>query len=267
MLSLRLPGLFIVLSLSLALSACGGSGSDTDSTAPVPDESTSGDDGTGADPAGSDGDTDGDPGEGSDGTDEGNSDNGSGSDTAPDADNRAPEIGGSPASEVMENADYRFTPTASDPDGDELSFTIENRPDWAQFDSRTGTLSGTPNYTHVGTTSGIVISVTDGALVAALGAFDVTVIDDGIGNGSAEISWTPPTTRSDGSPLTDLEGYRIHYGQDSGDYSETVEVGSGITSHVIEQLDKGEWFFAMTALDSEEVESDFSMEVSKAIDY
>ncbi|SCZ53444.1 fibronectin type III domain-containing protein [Thiohalomonas denitrificans] len=189
-----------------------------------------------------------------------------GSDTESEPVNSAPEISGTPPTEVTENSEYRFTPTASDPDGDELSFGIENHPAWAQFDSATGTLSGTPGSTDVGTTSGIVISVTDGALTSALDAFDLVVNDDGTANGSAAISWTPPTTRTDGSALTDLAGYRLRYGQSSGDYSETVEIGAGVTSYVLEQLDQGQWYFTMTALDSEGLESEFSEEGQKTIE-
>ncbi|WP_303906937.1 fibronectin type III domain-containing protein [Thiohalomonas denitrificans] len=180
--------------------------------------------------------------------------------------NSAPEISGTPSTEVTENSEYRFIPTASDPDGDALSFSIANRPAWARFDGATGSLSGTPGSTDVGTTSGIVISVTDGALVTALDAFDLTVNDSSIANGSAAISWTPPTTRTDGSVLTDLAGYRLRYGQNSGDYSEMVEFGAGITSYVIEQLNQGRWYFTMTALDGNGLESEFSEEGQKRIE-
>ena len=92
-------------------------------------------------------------------------------------------------------------------------------------------------------------------------------IHEDFGNGSVEISWTPPTTRNDGSTLTDLAGYRIYYGHKPGDYSEMVEVGSGVTSHIIERLGKGQWYFTLTALSSRGLESGFSYEGAKAIEY
>ncbi len=275
MFSLRWLGLFVVLSTTVVLSACGGGG-DTPLDS-VPSEPIS-EDGSGTEPAGLDGDGTSDT-DGTDGTesasgevqDPESSDSDSATDEAdvadPDPVNRAPEISGTPSTEVTENSEYQFTPTASDADGDDLFFRIENRPTWAQWDDKTGTLSGTPDYTDVGTTNGVVISVTDGVLTTALEAFDLTVIGDGIGNGTAAISWTPPTTRTDGSALTDLSGYRIHYGQQSGEYSEIVEVGPGNTAHVIEQLDQGQWYFTMTALDGEGLESEFSEEDQKLIAY
>ncbi|WP_156420244.1 DUF4347 domain-containing protein, partial [Rheinheimera sp. EpRS3] len=91
--------------------------------------------------------------------------------------NSAPEISGTPATTVEQGSEYLFTPTASDIDaGTTLQFSIANKPSWATFDTTTGTLSGTPVKEHVGTTSNIVISVSDGELSASLAAFNIEVI-------------------------------------------------------------------------------------------
>ncbi|WP_188959311.1 putative Ig domain-containing protein, partial [Shewanella ulleungensis] len=50
-----------------------------------------------------------------------------------------------------------------------------NKPTWASFNSANGQLSGTPTNTDVGTTAGIVISVSDGNISTALTAFSITV--------------------------------------------------------------------------------------------
>ena len=89
--------------------------------------------------------------------------------------NDAPTITGTPAITVDEDSAYSFTPTAADPDGDALTFSIANKPSWATFDTATGTLSGTPGNADVGTTGGIVITVSDGDLAVTLPAFTVTV--------------------------------------------------------------------------------------------
>ena len=92
------------------------------------------------------------------------------------APNTAPVISGSPATQVTAGQSYAFSPAASDADGDRLSFSVSNKPAWASFDTASGRLSGTPGSTHVGTTSGIVISVSDGqASAAALPAFAIEV--------------------------------------------------------------------------------------------
>jgi hypothetical protein len=58
--------------------------------------------------------------------------------------NRAPVISGTPATSVTRDDRYFFAPAASDPDGDMLTFSIDNQPAWAAFDNSTGTLTGTP---------------------------------------------------------------------------------------------------------------------------
>ncbi len=93
--------------------------------------------------------------------------------------NDPPTIAGAPATSVNEDTAYSFVPVASDPDaGDTLTFSIANKPVWATFDPATGTLSGTPTNADVGTTTGIVITVTDAAgASASLPPFDLTVIN------------------------------------------------------------------------------------------
>jgi hypothetical protein len=73
---------------------------------------------------------------------------------------------------------YSFQPIASDPDGNALTFSIANKPVWATFSTSTGLLTGTPTLAQAGTTSSIVISVSDGALSASLAAFNLTVVGD-----------------------------------------------------------------------------------------
>lgn len=89
--------------------------------------------------------------------------------------NQVPIFAGVPATEVNEGSFYQFTPTAFDPEGDGLSFFIQNQPDWASFNFATGELQGTPGAGDIGTTQNIVIGVSDGASVQELAAFDIIV--------------------------------------------------------------------------------------------
>ena len=82
---------------------------------------------------------------------------------APGPTNQPPTISGSPATSVTVAQAYSFTPSASDPDGQALTFSIVNKPSWAAFNTSTGRLSGTPAAANAGTYSGIAISVSDGA--------------------------------------------------------------------------------------------------------
>ncbi|MEM9387504.1 MAG: putative Ig domain-containing protein [Pseudomonadota bacterium] len=96
----------------------------------------------------------------------------------PGATNNAPQIAGAPtATGVPEGDSFAFTPTASDADGDTLTFSISNAPAWATFDAATGALTGTPSTSDAGTYAGITISVSDGTTDAELAPFDITVLD------------------------------------------------------------------------------------------
>ncbi|MBN1958029.1 MAG: tandem-95 repeat protein [Desulfuromonadales bacterium] len=89
--------------------------------------------------------------------------------------NRPPTISGSAVSSVMATTAYQFVPTAGDPDGDSLTFSIENKPSWAVFDADSGALSGTPDMGQTGTYPGITITVSDAAAATSLPAFAIEV--------------------------------------------------------------------------------------------
>ena len=180
------------------------------------------------------------------------------------ATNRPPVISGSPATSATVAQAYSFTPSASDPDGQALTFSIVNKPSWATFNTSTGRLSGTPAAANAGTYSGIAISVSDGAATASLPSFTVTVQQ--IQLGSATIRWTPPTQNTDNSPLTNLRGYRIYYGTSSGNLSQVLDLpNAGLSSGVVENLSPGTWYFAVTSYNASNVESDRSNVTSKTI--
>ena len=182
----------------------------------------------------------------------------------PPAGNSPPTISGQPSSEVVAGAAYDFRPSASDPDGDSLTYSVQNKPGWANFNGNSGRLSGTPTAGNVGSYSNILIRVSDGAASASLPGFAVNVVQ--AGNGSATLSWVPPTTRSDGSALVNLDGYKVLYGRATGDYNNLITLNNpGLTAYVVESLASGKWFFAMTAFDANGMESNRSAEASKTI--
>ncbi len=94
--------------------------------------------------------------------------------------NDPPVISGSPLTTVNINQAYSFTPTASDPDNDPLTFTIENKPQWASFSSSTGALTGTPSDSDVGTYANITITVSDGRGGSDSLTFNVEVVSDNL---------------------------------------------------------------------------------------
>jgi hypothetical protein len=178
--------------------------------------------------------------------------------------NHAPTISGSAVSSVTAGNAYSFAPTASDVDGDTLTFSVSNLPAWASFNSTTGRISGTPSAAQVGTYSNIVITVSDGKVSASLPAFSIAVTQ--ISLGSATLSWVPPTQNTDGSQLADLAGYRVYYGTSAAALSQTVSLGNaGLTSYVVQNLSPGTYYFAVAAYNASGVESAQSSVVSKTI--
>jgi hypothetical protein len=178
--------------------------------------------------------------------------------------NRAPTLSGSAVMTAMAGRPYSFQPTASDPDGDTLTFSIAGKPTWATFDPASGTLHGTPTDANVGIYAGIVISVSDGKLATSLPAFAITVSP--APTRSVTLNWTAPTLNVDGTALVDLAGYTISYGTTSRQYVTSVKLtGAGATTVVIEGLAPGTWYFAVKAFNAVGKESGYSGEVIAAL--
>jgi hypothetical protein len=178
--------------------------------------------------------------------------------------NRAPVISGSPVRSVNAGSGYSFRPTASDPDGNTLTYSIANRPSWATFNTSTGQLSGVPSASQVGSYGNITISVSDGRATASLAAFSISVVD--VSNGGAQLSWTPPTTNTDGSALSNLAGYRISYGTSSAALTQTIQVANpGVTNYTIGNLSPGTYYFSVRAYTSNGTESSNSNVSAKVV--
>jgi hypothetical protein len=182
------------------------------------------------------------------------------------ATNRPPVLSGTPPTSVTAGNAYSFRPTGSDPEGRTLTWSITNRPSWATFNTSTGALTGTPTAAQVGTYSGIAISASDGTNRTSLPSFNIAVNAAGSSGGTATLSWTPPTSNTNGSTLSDLAGYRIYYGTSSSNLSRTIQVANaGVTNYVVPDLSAGTWYFAVRAYSSAGGESANSNVASKTI--
>ena len=178
--------------------------------------------------------------------------------------NSAPSISGSPASEVTVGNRYTFTPSANDPDGDVLTFSVSGLPSWASFNESNGALSGTPGDAHIGSYSNITISVSDGGGDVSLQPFSITV--QAISLGSVTLRWDAPTSNEDGSTLTDLAGYKIYWGTDPGIYTNAVTIDNpSVTTYVVNNLSPGEYEFAATSFNTSGVESTYSNRATKVV--
>jgi hypothetical protein len=75
------------------------------------------------------------------------------------------------------------------------------------------------------------------------------------------LSWDAPNTNADGTPLTDLSGYKIYYGTSSHNYSTAIDVGN-VTEYMVGNLENVVvYYFAVTAYDTSGNESEYSNEV------
>jgi hypothetical protein len=183
--------------------------------------------------------------------------------TATNAPGSGPTISGRPITSINVGSAYAFRPTVSNTNGGALTFSIQNKPVWATFDTTSGEPTGTPGAADAGTYANIIISVSDGQKRASLPAFTLTVQQ--ISNGTVTLDWTAPTENTDGTVLSNLGGYRVRYGTTAGNLTQSVELANaGLTSYVVSNLSSGTWFFGVSAYSTTGVESSLSGVVSQA---
>jgi hypothetical protein len=88
------------------------------------------------------------------------------------------------------------------------------------------------------------------------------------GTGSLTLNWIAPVARADGAPLSlaDIDGFRIHYGKSTGNYTNHVNVADGTAQKVIlNNLVVGTYYIVMTTYDINGLESSYSMVVRKTV--
>ncbi len=183
----------------------------------------------------------------------------------PEPANSPPVIAGAPDTALLVGQAWSFTPTAQDSDGDNLNFSVLGAPGWLNFNAATGQLWGTPGDANVGSYPDIRIAASDGEATIQLPAFTLTVTAPQPVTGSASLSWQAPILHEDGSALTAINGYRIYYGRDSGNLEQIITVGGGLTSYVIDNLEQGTWYFAISAVDGTGGEGERTGLISKTI--
>ena len=177
-----------------------------------------------------------------------------------------PSISGTPPTSVKAGAPYSFQPTASGPAGMSLSFSVQNKPAWANFSIATGQLTGTPSSTQAGSYSNIVVSVSDGQASSALAPFTISVAGTTSTTGSATLSWVPPTQNTNGSALTNFAGIILYYGTTPASLTQSVQLASNNqTSYTIGNLAAGTWYFGGMAYTNTGMKSAMSQVVSMSV--
>jgi hypothetical protein len=85
---------------------------------------------------------------------------------------------------------------------------------------------------------------------------------------SVALSWTRPTTRTDGTSLTssDISGYNIYYGTSStGTLTRIASVAGSSLTYTASNLSTGTHYFAASTIDSTGQESNISTRVSRTL--
>ena len=86
--------------------------------------------------------------------------------------------------------------------------------------------------------------------------------------GVLELSWSAPSTRTDGEPLSlsEIDGYRIYYGKKKGEYVRGADIKDGAAqSATVTGVPLGKYYVVMTTYDTNGVESDYSQSVRKRV--
>lgn len=130
--------------------------------------------------------------------------------------------------------------------------------------------SGAAGATAASSSSGTPATATDTSTAsntATTGGSTSSGSTPSTGSTSVTLNWEAPTENSNGSALTNLAGYKIHYGTASKDYTEVVAVSNpSLNRYVIDSLQSGTYYFAITAYNSAGVESPMSGEVATTVD-
>jgi fibronectin type 3 domain-containing protein len=76
-----------------------------------------------------------------------------------------------------------------------------------------------------------------------------------------QLFWNAPTVNRDSSPLQDLAGYKLYYGESSGNYTTSIDVGKP-TTYTLQGLEVGHtYYIAVSAYDTAGNESVLSTEL------
>jgi hypothetical protein len=175
----------------------------------------------------------------------------------------ATSIAGPAVDAAVANQPYEYVPELGDSGGADVAFSVENKPAWATFDAVAGTLSGTPGSADVGSRSTVRITATVGGRRSTV-EFQLQVVASA--DGVVNLALGAPQTRTDGSALRDLAGYRIYYGKTATRLDHFVDVKDRTaTGAVVSQLTPGKWYFVATPYDANGFESEPTSLASKTI--
>jgi hypothetical protein len=175
---------------------------------------------------------------------------------------------GTPPAIVSVGDPYDYAPTVSQGSGP-VSFSIQGQPAWTSFNYQTGALAGTPTAADVGLSGEITITAFNSVNTVSAGPFAIQVVPaggPGPNTGSATLTWSAPTVNTDGSPLTNLAGYYVHFGMNEASLTQIIDLtDASVTTYVVSDLPPGTYYFAVSAYNSLGLEGAWSNLASKTL--
>lgn len=92
---------------------------------------------------------------------------------------------------------------------------------------------------------------------SAVSQLGISVVDN-------TVRWAAPTENVDGTPLTDLTGFAVYWGNGSGNYNSSTNLGAGAREWTLD-VAPGTYYLSVTAINSQAEESGYSNEIVKVI--
>lgn len=89
----------------------------------------------------------------------------------------------------------------------------------------------------------------------------------GSGGSSIALSWTPPTANDDGTPITNLKGYKIYYSTTQSMSTNQIKdiTNPGLVRDDLGPLAAGPYYIVMTAYNTDGIESKPSPQLTKTV--
>lgn len=131
----------------------------------------------------------------------------------------------------------------------------------AAANASSGASASTSTATSTTTSSASSTGTSTTSTAAQSASSSPTVADKNIA-----LTWTAPTTNTNGSALTNLAGYTVYYGSSPTALNQSVNVAdAGATQFIVRGLAPGTWYFAVAAYTNNGLQSSYSKVVSETI--
>ncbi|MFN0054206.1 MAG: putative Ig domain-containing protein [Planctomycetales bacterium] len=146
--------------------------------------------------------------------------------------NRPPVITSTPSQAATQGKPYTYQVTASDPDGDRLTFRLDAHPAGMTIDPQSGAVSWTPSANQVGTQR-VTVAAVDPSGAGGTQSFEIAVADN---NRPPTISSTAPNTLTAGL----LYRYDVQFSDPDGDPL-TLALNQGPAGMTLDALGRLRW--------------------------